>query len=85
MTDDWTDYDPIPMDPFPYPASYYKERLGWCVADRCNENATEEVDGSLVCAGHKSAAENGEYVIEVIEQIDGEVYVHLEEMGKRNE
>jgi len=74
MASDWDDFDPIPIDAFPYPASYYKERLGWCVVDRCDASATGEVKGLLVCDEHKSDAEGGEMT--VIELIDGVPYIY---------
>jgi hypothetical protein len=58
--------------PFPTPASYYKEQgdAEWCVVDDCDEDATGEVNGLLVCDEHKSDAEGGELtVIELIETL----------------
>jgi hypothetical protein len=77
--DDWTDYDPIPMDPFPHPASYYKEQgdAEWCVVDDCDEDATGEVNGLLVCDEHKSDTKGGE--LTVIELIDGEPYIYTQQ------
>jgi hypothetical protein len=54
--------------------AYYKERLGWCVVDRCDASATGEVKGLLVCDEHKSDAEGGGMT--VIELIDGVPYIY---------